>query len=147
MSKRLLDAWVGAVIGLAAFGLYFWGIPAWVEPSDFAQIPPDLFPRVAVGAIMVLSALMVVSRLLIGDDTRSAINPHSLVLGAGLLVMFAAGVALMLWVGYIAGGAILVAALMVFMGVRRWTWLLGLAGLAPVLLFAFFDRLLGIPMP
>lgn len=147
MSQRIFEAWLGTAILLAASAVLIWGIPVWVEPSDFAEIPPDLFPRVAVGAVMVFSTLMVASRLLSRDNKPAQISKQTLVLGAGLLAMFALAVALILSMGYVAGGAVLVAALMAFMGVRRIGLLVTVALAAPLALFAFFDLLLGIPMP
>lgn len=147
MSKRALEAWLGLVIFLAAAALYGWGIAAWVEPSDFAQIPPDLFPRVAVGCIMVLSALMVISRVLSRDHEAAEIRWHVMLLCAMLIAMFAAGVAAMLWWGYVLGGSALVAGLMWFMGVRQWMRLISVSISTPLALYVFFEVLLGIPMP
>lgn len=148
MLNRHVEAALGAGIFLLALGMLLWGIPAWVEPNDFAVIPPDLLPRVAVSVIAVLSALMVLHRLfLLHGSELTDVRPAMLAKGATLIAVFAAGVWLILNVGYLLGGVCLVTTLMLFMGARTW-WLLAVTALgAPLFLFLFFDRLLGIPLP
>jgi uncharacterized membrane protein len=63
MTLRIFEALVGAGLSLLALAIWLWGIPAWVEPNDFVTVAPDLMPRVAVGAIGVLGALMCLHRL------------------------------------------------------------------------------------
>ena len=149
MTLRIFEALVGASITLLALGIWLWGIPAWVEPNDFVAVAPDLLPRVAVGAIGILGAMMCLHRLFLEPDreTPAPIDPKSTLLTIVVLVLFGVAVALMLSVGYLVGGIFIVGALTFFMGQRKW-WAIGLTAVCPpLLLWAFFEVLLGIPLP
>jgi len=149
MTKRRFDAVLGAAIALAALALYVWGIPAWVEANDFTAVSPNLLPRTCVALIGGLGALMTVDRLLVnrGDDAHMAFEWRTVGLVAGVVALLALSVTLMLLVGYLAGGAALVAALMLLMDARP-RWLIPVvAVLAPLALYGLFDKVLGVPMP
>ncbi|WP_010139744.1 tripartite tricarboxylate transporter TctB family protein [Oceanicola sp. S124] len=149
MTLRIFEALVGAGVTLLALGLWLWGIPAWVEPNDFVTVAPDLMPRVAVGFIGTLGALMCLHRLFLEPDRTSPapIDPKSMVLTVIVLVLFAIAVTLMLTVGYIVGGVFITGALTIFMGQRKW-WAIALMAICPpLMLWGFFEVLLGIPLP
>ncbi|MGD9864705.1 MAG: tripartite tricarboxylate transporter TctB family protein [Pseudodonghicola sp.] len=149
MSQRTLEAIVGACIALLALATWLWGIPNWVEPNDFVTVPPDLMPRVAVGAIGVLGVLMSLHRLFLEPDrtTQAFINVRGGLMTLIVLIAFAIAVLLMLKVGYLVGGVFIVGALTVFMGQRRWWAVVLTAVCPPLLLWGFFELLLGIPLP
>ena len=148
MANRFTEAALGAGIFVLALGVYVWGIPAWVEPSDFAMIPPDLLPRVCVGTIAVLGGWMVLHRLFLDRSTGGAgVDWPRLVKAAVLILVFACGVGLILWHGYLIGGPFVVASLMLFMGTRNIGVIAATALGAPFALFGLFDLLLGIPLP
>jgi len=149
MSLRIFEALIGAGIALLALAVWIWGIPLWVEPNDFVTVPPDMMPRVAVGGIGVLGTLMMLQRLFLEPDreTPAPIDLQAFVLTLVVLALFAVAVALMLTVGYVVGGIFIVGTLAFFMGQRQW-WALGLTALCPALvLWGFFEILLGIPLP
>ena len=149
MSARVLEGLLGAGICLAALGVFIWGLPLWVEANDFVVVSPDLMPRVAVGAIAVFGGMMAVHRLVLdrGEGALPEANLRMLGFGAALVTIFGLACAAMLTLGYLAGGVALVAALMLFMGERRWWMIAAIAAAAPLVLHGFFDRLLGVPLP
>ncbi|MGR3600921.1 MAG: tripartite tricarboxylate transporter TctB family protein [Heliomarina sp.] len=149
MTLRIFEALVGAGVTLLALGIWLWGIPAWVEPNDFVTVSPDLMPRVAVGAIGALGLMMCLHRLFLEPDrtTPAPIDATSTIMTVIVLGLFAVAVTLMLTVGYLVGGAFITGALTIFMGQRKW-WAIALTALCPpLLLWGFFEVLLGIPLP
>ncbi|QFT59168.1 Tripartite tricarboxylate transporter TctB family protein [Sulfitobacter sp. THAF37] len=149
MTLRIFEALVGAGVTLLALVIWLWGIPAWVEPNDFVTVAPDLMPRVAVGAIGALGAMMCLHRLFLEPDRTSPapINPKATLLTVIVLALFAVTVTLMLTVGYLVGGVFITGALTIFMGQRSWWAILLTAVCPPLLLWGFFEILLGIPLP
>lgn len=149
MTLRIFEALVGAGLSLLALAIWLWGIPAWVEPNDFVTVAPDLMPRVAVGAIGVLGALMCLHRLFLEPDrtTPAPIEPATIGMALIVLALFAVSVTLMLTVGFLVGGVFITGALTVFMGQRTWWAILLTAVCPPLLLWGFFEVLLGIPLP
>lgn len=93
--------------------------------------------------------MMCLHRLFLEPDrsTPAPIDPKSTLLTLIVLAMFAIAVLLILSVGYLIGGIFITGALTVFMGQRAW-WAIGLTAICPpLLLWGFFEILLGIPLP
>lgn len=149
MTRRGFEATLGASICLLAIALFVWGIPAWVEQNDFAEIPPDLLPKTATALIAFFGALMAFHRVFLEHDrSRSlGVDARTMGLATAAIGLFAVAVALMNSVGYLVGGAFIVATLMIFMGSRQWLLIGSVAAGAPLLLYAFFELLLGVPLP
>lgn len=149
MTLRIFEALVGAGVAVLALLMWNWGIPNWVESNDFVTVAPDLMPRVAVGAIGSLGAMMCLHRLFLEPDRTSPapINLKTTLLTVAVLCLFAIAVALMLEVGYLIGGVFIAGALTVFMGQRTWWAVLLTALCPPLLLWCFFEVLLEIPLP
>ena len=138
---------------LVAFGLLlmFVVIPIWVPGHDAgnyglrAQDAPYLTMILVTG----LSGYLLLRRLFIdrGDDEKAPIPRQSwvfLLIASAVLVIT---LVLLETIGILAGGPFIVAVLMYMMGERRPLAIAATAVLAPLLVWAFFWKLLQFPLP
>ena len=136
-----------------AFGLLviFVVIPIWVPGHDAgnyglrAQDAPYLTMILVAG----FSAYLLVRRLFFdrGDDEKPPIPREGWVfLGAAAAVLVIT-VVLLETIGILAGGPFVIAVFMYMMGERRPIAIIGTAVLAPVVVWAFFWKLLQFPLP
>ena len=105
----------------------------------------------AVTMILVtgLSAYLLVRRLFIdrGDDEKPPIPRESwvfLLIASAVLIIT---LILLQTIGILAGGPFVIAVLMFMMGERRPIAIVGTALVAPVLVWAFFLKLMQFPLP
>ncbi|MCH8917647.1 MAG: tripartite tricarboxylate transporter TctB family protein [Alphaproteobacteria bacterium] len=138
---------------LLAFGLLliFVVIPIWVPGHDAgnyglrAQDTPYLTMFLVTG----FSACLLVRRLFFdrGDDEKAPIPRQSwvfLLIASAVLVIT---LILLETIGILAGGPFVIAVLMYMMGERRPIAIAATAVLAPLLVWAFFWKLLQFPLP
>lgn len=146
---RRAEIITGIVLLIAALIMIFVVLPSQSEIVEDASIQPSFYPSLALWAMAGFSALMVLLAIL-----RPAIPNDAgplqlrnfqtlLLLGAILAAAFVA----IVYLGYIAGGVGLVAALMIYMGVSNPILLVSVSGGAPAVIWLFFEVLLERPLP
>lgn len=132
--------------GLVAAGagalMIFWMIPAQTEPADFGWLKPDTLPRIT--ALILIGAGLVhfifpkgTAELAPGAAARTA-----LFLGVSVLAVAFMGAA-----GFIFAAPVLMLALMLMVGERRWYWLVTGVVLLPSAIWFCVDFLLNRPLP
>ena len=138
---------------LVAFGLLviFVVIPIWVpghQEGNYglrAQDAPYLTMIVATG----LAAVFFIRRLFVDKDggEPAPIPRQSWVFLGVVAAVLIATLVLLEYIGILAGGPFVVAVLMVMMGERRPIPIAVTAIVAPLLVWAFFWKLLQFPLP
>ncbi|MDE0254493.1 MAG: tripartite tricarboxylate transporter TctB family protein [Rhodospirillaceae bacterium] len=140
----------GVLLLVGALAALFWVVPAYTEVVEETSIQPATYPSIALWVVAILSGgLVAVSAVGLNrsGDSEAAIGLDNLrtllLVGAIVTAAFVA----MDFLGYLVGGIGLVAALMLYMGVRN---PLSLA-LVPVgaagVIWLFFEILLERPLP
>ena len=147
--ERLIGAGVTLLGLLIFFVLIPWGIdrPGNVE---HAALAPDFWPQIIAVTMMALGALQALRPVPDDDDEGGAESGpwlHRLPgLAAALGALFGF-YALVPSLGMVVPGAALILGLTVFGGERRWLLAGAVAAGVPVLLYAFFVHVAGIPIP
>ena len=138
---------------LTVFGLLviFVIIPIWVPGHDAGNygLRAQDTPYLTMIVVTVLSAYLLLRKLFFDrDDSEKAPIPRESwvflgIAGAVLIVTLI----LLQFIGILAGGPFVVAVFMYMMGERRPIAILATAIIAPVLVWAFFWKLLQFPLP
>jgi hypothetical protein len=142
----------GAVFAALSLIAIFVLIPGYVPHKAEFGPTPAFFPTVSAVLIGLCGVGMVLHRLLRGPQRQAADAP-SPISRANLIFLLVVGtvfvltLAAMVWVGFIPAGIGLVAALMLYMGNRRWLVIAATAVLTPFFLYAVFTWGFGIPLP
>jgi len=106
-------------------------------------VPPERFPRLVLGVMVVLTGLMVYQAGRRAPKVRKPIPPM-VYLSAGLLVLFVIAISL---IGTIAAMAVFCVALAYLWGERRF-WVLGIFALVfPAVVYVLFSQLLEVRFP
>lgn len=149
MTQRKLEALIGLLLAVLAAAVYWLVIPVYAADSMFAETSPGLLPKACTALIGGLGSLMFLHRsfLMEEDGSPSEVTVHDLAQMAMIVACFAVAIFVMRIAGYIAGGALLVAALMVYMQTRNPLRIALTALAAPLILYGLFERLLGVPLP
>jgi hypothetical protein len=149
MTQRKLEALIGLALAVLAAAFYWLVIPVYAPDSMFAETPPSLLPKACTLLIGALGGMMFLHRgfLIAEDGSPPELSLQDLAQMAVITACFAASILFMRFAGYLAGGAVLVAALMVYMRTRNLVRIALTAAAAPVALYALFELLLGVPLP
>jgi len=158
MRERIIG---GGVLALGA-AVFFWLIPAGVDsPANVAHLSlaPDFWPRIiAAGLALFGLLLMLKPGAAAVDESPSHASPShespgrpstgARVLRLGVVLASLFGFyALIPVAGMVVPGVVFIFALMGFAGERRWRLMVAVAVAAPLLLYAFFTQVAGIPIP
>jgi hypothetical protein len=128
-----LDIGYGMVFAALAALALLWLIPAQVGTvSRGSDVSPAFMPQLSAGAVLVLSAMMVVHRLLRHGLAGNGEGPYLLASLGGLAFGAALAMAGLLTVGFVPTAAGLILAGGMLARYRRWHWLLVLAVLFPL---------------
>ena len=140
-----------ALLGLVIFFVLIpWGID---QPGnvEHAALAPDFWPQIIAVLMMALGALQALRPAPDDDDEDSREDSGSwrhrapgLVVALGALFGF---YVLIPSLGMVVPGVGVIFALMVFGGERRWGLAATVAAGVPILLYAFFVHVAGIPIP
>lgn len=144
------EAIAGLVLLAGALVMIFLVVPAQTEAVADASIQPGTYPAIALWIVAALSALLVVRSVVLLRRTDDSPTPIGLDNVATLLLVgaiVASAFAAMDFLGYIVGGIGLVAALMLYMGVRNPVLLIAVSAGAPAAVWLVFDILLERPLP
>lgn len=131
---------IGVAVLLFAAILWFWAIPAQVDTADYGWMRPRTLPQITTVA-MALFGL----GLLVKPAPSESANPIR-----GPLIAVLVLVAIAVWAigqfGFVVCASPLAFALALFLGERRWSWLVASALIAPFAIWGFVI-LLGRPLP
>lgn len=140
-----------ALLGLVIFFVLIpWGID---QPGnvEHAALAPDFWPQIIAVLMMALGALQALRPAPDDDDEdggedsgRWRHRMPGLVVALGALFGF---YVLIPSLGMVVPGVAIIFALMVFGGERRWALAATVAAGVPILLYAFFVHVAGIPIP
>jgi len=146
---RHIEMWTGLAMAFASLLIFTWIIPNYVEPSGFTQVSPALLPNVATVLIGGLGLLLFLTRMF-GRDLHTDPLPFTLselAHIAGITAIFSLGAILILNVGFLPGGAALIASLMLYMKERNLLWIGLVSLITPALLYGFFELVLSVNLP
>ncbi len=152
MIRERLTGFGVALLGLLIFAVLIpWGIdqPGNVEHTALA---PDFWPQIIAGAMMVLGALLAIRPGPDDDDDEDGGEDsgrwlHRLPGLAAVLGALFGFHLLIPSLGMVVPGVAVIFGLMVLGGERRWLLAAVVAAGVPVLLYAFFVHVAGIPIP
>jgi hypothetical protein len=138
---------------MTIFGLLviFVVIPIWVpghEEGNYGLRAQDT-PYLTMIIATVLSAYLLLRRLLVDreDPEKAPIPRQSWVFLGIVAALLVVTLVLLQYIGILAGGPFVVAVFMYMMGERRPIAILATAIIAPLLVWAFFWKLLQFPLP
>ncbi len=142
------DIALGAAAAAAGTALVVWIVPSWTNDALFALVSPQFYPLLSAWLLIGSGAGLVVSgaaaRGSVGDVPR--IGRH-LMLVAAATACLGSAVAAMLYLGFVAAGAMIVGGLMLLAGERRLRILLLVPLAFPTFLWIVFDVFLNRPLP
>lgn len=138
------DLALGAVCVVLGAALIFWIVPTATHPALFATVPPQFYPSLSAWLLVAAGLGLAVSGLRGGGVELPRRWAPAAALAAAALGL---AVVLMLWIGFVAAGALIVLAVMLLAGERRTGFLVGLPAAFPSLLWLAFDVLLDRPLP
>ena len=145
---------IGVGVALLGLGIFFvlipWGID---QPGNVEHIAlaPDFWPQIIAVVMMALGVLQALKPTPDDDDEdggedfgRWLHRVPGLAVALGALFGF---YVLIPPLGMVVPGVAIIFALMVFDGERRWVLAATVAAGVPILLYAFFVHVAGIPVP
>lgn len=151
---RRSDIISGTILTVLGLFTIFVIVPDQISGTSAFGIAPDVFPLTLIWATTVFAALLVANRLLNtrnqarADDGPSPISRADWFFIAGTTLFLAAGFLAITYLGFIAGGGLMLAALMLLMGERfHWLRLVLVVVIAPVSLYFVFWSLFKVPLP
>ena len=139
------------VVGLVTIFLV---VPNQISGTSAFGIAPDVFPLTLIWATTLFAALLVANRLLrpwsqsqADADPSPIIRPDWFFI-VGATLFLAAGFVAITYLGFIVGGGLMLAFLMLLMGDRlRWRRLVLVVAIAPACLYFVFWSLFKVPLP
>lgn len=147
---RRADIFAGA--GLLGLGLLvlFVVIPAEADGDTWSGVSPLFFPTIVAAGFTLGAGALLIRALLSNTGYEGMEAPMKWQTFGFFLVACAiifAAVLLIDFVGILWGGPVLVAALMLFMGERKWQRIVPLS-IAPIMVIYFFvTKVLNAPLP
>lgn len=147
---RRSDIVSGAVLTLLGLATIFFVVPAQISGTSDIGIAPDVFPLTMVGAATLFAALLVVRRLVFdrAEDGAAPLSREDGLFIVGAALFLAAGYAAIVTLGFMIGGALVLALVMAAMGEWRHPVRLVLVALvAPGAIDLLFWRLFYVPLP
>jgi hypothetical protein len=147
---RLSDLAAGTVLCVLGLFTFFVILPAQTSATGGIGLAPRDLPGLATLVITGLSALLVVRSLFARLPRRASLWPASwhetstMLAGFGLTL---AGVLAFQFAGFLAGGAVLIVSIMLFMGERSWLRLILTPAVAVGGMYLFVTQLLHVTVP
>ena len=147
------DRLVGAGVVISGLLMLFALIPAGiVVPGNLKtlSLSPDFWPKIVAG-IFVLMGLLMIAKPEVPSEESTGMSLAVFVsrlprLATVLAALFAFYLAIPRF-GMVVPAMLLIFGLMVFAGERRWSWMIGISLIVPVLLYWFFVSVASIPIP
>lgn len=151
---RRSDIISGAIQTVLGLVTIFLVVPAEISGSSDFGIAPDVFPLTLIWTTTVFAAALTASRVLSGrgraddDADPSPILRPDWYFIAGSIVFLVVGYLALTYLGFIVGGMLMLAALMVLMGEHRhWLRLVLVVAIAPASIYFVFWHLFKVPLP
>jgi putative tricarboxylic transport membrane protein len=116
-------------------------------------MPPDFFPRCITVMLGILSSMLLIQRLKRtpsekgNDIDKMDANQSGFLQHATAIFLFFLYVLSIYLIGWIIATVIAVPGLMVYFGARRWSIIIILAVLVPIVLYLFFEKTVQVPLP
>lgn len=146
---RRADLIGGIVLALAGLAVLFVVIPTTTRTGSWTGLSPYFFPTVAMVGFTLCAGLLILQALLRPTLYEESTPLHltevrnfglvALLIVAAVLVIDAAGL--------LIGGPVLIAAVMLFMGERRWLRVVLVSVLPVVVAYVFIRHVLQAPVP
>jgi hypothetical protein len=118
--------------------------------SDWS-LSPGFFPRLAAGFIIGLGTLLSVLSLVSSkkDDASESEKIQKRVMLYVILTIFIMllYVYLMQWLGFILATILTSAGMMIFLGSRRWVWIIGISIVFPLFIYFFALKIMFVLFP
>jgi hypothetical protein len=120
------DFWLGTALALGAVAAWLLWLPPAGHGGFDVGLSPRTMPTIALIGVLVLGASLALRGLLTRREMSSSQSSEVATIPA-LVVMaiIVGGVALMHYAGFLVGGPLMILALMLWLGERRWRWLAG----------------------
>lgn len=141
---------------LTIAGLYYWASGSIADSTLADEVGATGLPRLLTIALVVLAGILILRAALTPQTVAARAKPASAeeaeenagpLRAFGFLLLGAAYIALLPFIGYIAGVALLIGAVALYEGApRRWTVPVAAIGGA-ILYWAIFVKLLGVNQP
>jgi putative tricarboxylic transport membrane protein len=138
-----LARWLGAASALIGAGLLFVIIPWQTERAALlTALDPKAYPSAAAILIIVTGLVQ-----LVWPTGSALLDWRRMGRAVAIVAICVAGVLLLEFAGYLIAGPVVVAAVMLMAGERRWLWLaVGILAM-PAAIWAVFELLLRRPLP
>jgi len=147
---RRADIIAGLLLTVAGLITIFVIVPREVGSTAPIGIAPDVFPLTLLWTIIGLSVLLVVSRLVVWRSSSDGppLELHNLVYIGVATIALAAGFIAITTLGFLVGGAAIVAFTMLVMGARRSPLRLVLVSvLGPTAIYLVFKHVFTVFLP
>jgi len=139
MILNRLSGLFAAIVGII---LLFWVIPNHTETVDYGWLRPATLPKITVFIIIIAGTVHFIFPRGTAELDFASAGRSALFLGIGV-----AGLWLMNISGFSIGAPVLMLALMIIIGERRWQWLLSGVIMLPAFIWLCVDYLLKRPLP
>lgn len=147
---RRTDLIAGIALALAGLAVLFVAIPTTTRTGSWTGLSPYFFPTLAMLGFTLCAGLLVLQALFRPRLYEEQPTPLHLVevrnFGLAALLVVAA-VVIIDAAGLLVGGPLLIAALMLFMGERRWLRILLVSVLPVAVAYVFVLHVLQAPVP
>lgn len=147
---RRADLTGGIVLALAGLAVLFVVIPTTTRTGTWTGLSPYFFPTVAMvgftlcGGLLILQALF---RPALYEEQPTPLHLRELRNFGLLALIIVAAVLVIDAAGLLIGGPVLIAAVMLFMGERRWLRVVLVSVLPVVVAYVFIRHVLQAPVP
>ena len=145
---RIYDIISGSILAIGSFLMIWFIIPAETSSGEGFAVSPAMLPNVSMGVVLILSVTLVLGRV-IGFGARIAApmeRQHWVALLAFAAILTAGYIGFR-YFGFIVGGMALVLLFLIYIGERKISIIVGTTVGAPLVLYAFFWKLLTISLP
>jgi hypothetical protein len=147
---RRADIYASAFLLVAGLLVLFVVIPAEAEGDTWSGVSPLFFPTIVAAGFTICCAAMLFQAIF----RPGGYEGQELALKRGNFGFFMVACAIILatvllihYLGFLWGGPLLVAALMLFMGERNWLRIIPMSVVPVVVIYFFITRVLTAPLP
>jgi hypothetical protein len=148
---RRSDLISGSVLALFGLVMIFGVVPYQIDSGGDYGLDPKFFPVSLLWLIVVMSAMLVASRIPVPADPVDVAPPldrRDWIFIAGASAFLALGFVAIERLGFMIAGVLIIAVLMYVMGVRReWLRLAGVSIGAPIFIYLALKHLFSIQLP
>lgn len=144
--KRKTDALTGAVLAVFALVVMVWVIPSQIRgSSEYSSIPPSFVANLTMALVGGLSLLLIARALFSGKpEAGPVVTKSALCWLAFVVISLGVSGVIIQYLGFLAGGVLVVAGYMVCMGERRPLVILSTACSAAGLCYFFLTYALNL---